>query len=265
MALDVSQSRSLRPINLEPEQEQLLRDLVEAERRVPRSERDQFLIANTVGPAGVQLLHPGWIDSDRRVFEGDLDTLARVGLSAISYPAPRSKGFYVTPEGFTYYGALMRRRGEPLQRVQLSAREYVQSHGFQSRYPSAYSKWAEAENLLWSGDSQRAYTTIGHLLREAMQEFATALVERFRPVNVELDKAKTVARLRVVLAARGLGEKLRAFLDALLAYWGTVSDLVQRQEHGALREGEPLKWVDARRVVFQVAIVMLEIDAAVAM
>lgn len=251
-------------VNLEPEQEQLFRDLVEAERRVARSERRPFIILNTVGPAGVQLSHPGWIDRDRRVFEGDIDTLDRVGLIAFSYPAPSLKGFYVTPEGFTYYGELMQRRGEPIQRIQLSVRDYIQSHLFQARYPLAYSKWAEAENLLWSDDSERAYTMIGHLLREAMQEFATALVERFGPPKVEPDKAKTVSRLRAVLGGRKLSEKLSAFLDALIAYWGTVSDLIQRQEHGALREGEPLKWIDARRVVFQVAIVMLEIDAAMA-
>lgn len=249
-------------VNLEPEQEQLFRDLVEAERRVPRSERIPFIILNTVGPPGVQLGHPGWIDRDRRVFEGDIDILARADLIAFSYPAPSLKEFYVTPEGFTYYGELMQRRGEPVQRIQLSVCEYIQGHVFQARYPSAYSKWTEAENLLWSDDSKRAYTTIGHLLREAMQEFVTALVERFQPSNVELDKAKTVSRLRTVLGERKLSEKLRAFLDALITYWGTVSDLVQRQEHGALREGEPLKWIDARRVVFQTAIVMLEIDAA---
>ena len=64
-----------------------------------------------------------------------------------------------------------------------------------------------------------------------------------------------------LLAERGpdshpvVGERDRAFLDALLTYWGTVSDLVQRQEHGAKKEGEPLMWEDARRVVFQTAIV----------
>ncbi|MBZ0168143.1 hypothetical protein MELA_02059 [Candidatus Methylomirabilis lanthanidiphila] len=251
-------------VNLEPEQEQLFRDLVEAERRVPRPERVPFIILNTLGPAGVQLAHPGWINTDRRIFEGDIDTLARVGLIVISYPSPRLKGFYVPPEGFAYYGEMMRRRGEPVQRVQVSIREYIQSHAFQSRYRSAYAKWQEAENLLWSDDSDKALTTIGHLLREAMQEFATALVERFRPPNVEADKARTVSRIRAVLNAQKLGDKVRAFLDALIIYWGTVSDLVQRQEHGALREGEPLKWIDARRVVFQTAIVMLEIDAALA-
>jgi hypothetical protein len=53
-----------------------------------------------------------------------------------------------------------------------------------------------------------------------------------------------------------------SFAEALLAYFGTVSDLVQRQEHGAQREGAPLRWEDARRVVFQTAMVMLELDRA---
>jgi hypothetical protein len=46
----------------------------------------------------------------------------------------------------------------------------------------------------------------------------------------------------------------------LLAYFGTVSDLIQRQEHGAQKEGEGLMWEDARRVVFQTALVMFELD-----
>jgi hypothetical protein len=252
----------VRHIDLEPEQEQLFRDIVEAERCIPRAERRHFVILNTVGPAGVQFVHPGWRDSDRRIFEGDIDALARVDLIVVSYPSPRLRVFCVTPEGFAYCGEIMRRCGEPVQRIQLSVREYVQSSAFQSRYRSAYAKWAEAENLLWGDDSEKALTTIGHILREAMQEFATALVERFQPPDVEADKARTVSRIRAVLSACKLGNNLRAFLDALLAYWGTVSDLIQRQEHGALREGEPLKWIDARRVVFQVAMVMFEIDAA---
>lgn len=48
-------------------------------------------------------------------------------------------------------------------------------------------------------------------------------------------------------------------LDALVVYWGTVSDLIQRQEHGAQKEGEALRWEDGRRVVFQTAVVMFEI------
>ena len=50
-------------------------------------------------------------------------------------------------------------------------------------------------------------------------------------------------------------------LDALLSYWGAVSDLTQRQEHGALKEGERLTWEDGRRLVFHVAQLMHDVDA----
>lgn len=62
--------------------------------------------------------------------------------------------------------------------------------------------------------------------------------------------------------APGLSERVRAFLEALLAYWGTVSDLANRQEHGATREGESLVAEDARRLVFQTMLVMYELDRA---
>lgn len=120
----------------------------------------------------------------------------------------------------------------------------------------------EAESLLYAEDTENTLTTIGHLLREAMQEFASALVDRFKPPRVDSDKAKTVSRIKAVLGMLRLSDKVSAFLDALIAYWGTVADLVQRQEHGGLKEGEPLRWLDARRIVFQVAVVMMEIDAA---
>ncbi len=45
-----------------------------------------------------------------------------------------------------------------------------------------------------------------------------------------------------------------------MSYWGTVSDLAQRQEHAAEREGEALTADDARRVVWYSALVMYELD-----
>jgi hypothetical protein len=65
-----------------------------------------------------------------------------------------------------------------------------------------------------------------------------------------------------VIARHGgqLGEARSHLLDALLAYWGEVNDLLQRQEHGGQKEGEPLTWEDGRRAVFHTAIVMYEID-----
>jgi hypothetical protein len=133
---------------------------------------------------------------------------------------------------------------------------------FQDRHQAAYQKWTQAETLLWASDSQEQLTTIGHLCREAMQEFTTSLCAAHGVTPS--DPAKTVARVRAVLKEAGasLRETTRAFLDALLAYWGTVSDLVQRQEHGAQKEGEPLAWEDGRRVVFQTLVVMYEVDQA---
>ena len=65
------------------------------------------------------------------------------------------------------------------------------------------------------------------------------------------------------MRTRRPGETLSAFLQALVAYWGTLSDLVQRQEHGGQREARPLVSEDGRRIVFQTLNVMYEIDRAV--
>jgi len=247
---------------LEPEQEQLLMELVEAERKVPREQRHHFMIARTVGPPGVTLIHQGW-GAGRRVFEGDIDTLASLGLLAKASLGSHSDGFYVTPAGFNHYAQLRRAQGQPTERVEAATRTYLDSTSFRQRYPAAYQKWTQAEEQLWGSDSATAFTTIGHLCREAMQEFADALVLRFKPASVDPDKAKTVSRIRSVLGSYGQSStRVRAFFDAMLVYWGTVNDLVQRQEHGALREGEPLTWLDARRVAFQTAIVMFEIDSS---
>jgi hypothetical protein len=71
-------------------------------------------------------------------------------------------------------------------------------------------------------------------------------------------------RLRSVIDSRrsALGSKTLEFLKALVNYWGTVSDLAQRQEHGGQKEGEPLLLDDGLRVVMQTMIVIYEVDSA---
>ena len=59
-----------------------------------------------------------------------------------------------------------------------------------------------------------------------------------------------------------MGDTEKSFLEALLNFWRTVSELVQRQEHGGQKENEPLVWEDGRRVVFQTAMVMYEVDSS---
>ena len=59
-----------------------------------------------------------------------------------------------------------------------------------------------------------------------------------------------------------LGEARGDLLKALGDYSEAALDLVQRQEHGALREGDDLTWHDARRVVFHAGSVMYELAEA---
>ena len=247
-------------ILLEPVQEELLILIVEAVRNTPREERQKFFVIQLEG--GVDFLHhPGMKKSENRIYYGDVEELGRQGLLAIGFEAGRTPNFDVTSLGFRYYEHLKRKKGEAVERVETTIREYLNVPEFRAKYPEAFAKWSSAEDLLWQTDTQQQLTTIGHLCREALQGFVTTLVERYQPPDVNTDKTKTVARLKTVLGfnAAQLGATKKDFLEALLAYWGTVSDLIQRQEHGAYKDGEQLVWEDARRVVFQTMIIMFEI------
>jgi hypothetical protein len=113
---------------------------------------------------------------------------------------------------------------------------------------------------------------IGRLFRDLKERafkgdrvIADALIKRHNISDTQPDKTKTAARVRAVFNAFSakLGDKEKAFLEALLNYWGTIADLTQRQEHGAQKEGRLFIWEDARRVVFQTLLVMFEIDRAI--
>ena len=251
-------------ILLEKDQEDLLAMIVEAARNVPREQRDKFLAIHLEERSQHLIRHQG-LPNETWANLGDIETLAREGLLALTYGNDRtSANFDVTPLGFRYYEYLKQRSGQPSQRIEIQSRNYLNSDYFQRKYPEAYKKWANAETMLWASDSEQQLTTIGHLCREALQEFATVLVDQYKPPNVDQDKKHTIARIDAVLKSQSdrLGTTLKPFLDALLAYWRTVNDLVQRQEHGAQKEGQPLIWEDARLVVFQSIIVMYEIGNA---
>ncbi len=74
-----------------------------------------------------------------------------------------------------------------------------------------------------------------------------------------------MARLKGVFIEKKkvLPSTIHPLLEALIVYWGCVLDIVQRQEHGATKEGEDLVWEDARRAVFNTLTVMFEIDNAI--
>jgi len=249
---------------LEKEQEELLMVLVEASRNVPREQRQKFIAVQTLGRTLAEVIHPGLPNDFEGVYIGDLEILAQQGLLNLSYGQYSSVNFHVTPFGTRYYEWLKGNKREPARQVEQEVRAYLDSDVFRRKYSKAFEKWQEAETLLWEADTEQKQTVIGHLCREALQEFATHLVDRFPPSEVDENKSHTIARLKAVLGQFShLGSTERLFLEALIAYWGTVSDLIQRQEHGAQREKEGLLWEDARRVVFHTMLVMHEVARVV--
>lgn len=248
-------SEQLNQILLEEEQKELLMALVEAWRNMPRDRRHKFLVLE--GLSHIAIVGLGDYPN---LYLGDIETLANTDLLNLSYDSHGAPYFDITPLGFAYYRYLKQREGEPAQRITEDVRTYLEGEVFKSRHPDAYAKWAQAEAILWSSDTEKQLTTIGHLCREAVQLFATSLVERYQPPDVTNDVSKTVKRIAAVLEQHNIGKKTEALLKALLGYWVELNELVQRQEHGAQKEGEALKWEDGRRVVFHTAIAMFEID-----
>jgi hypothetical protein len=244
---------------LEADQVDLLLELIEAALAVDRAER-KFYLSRT---DEADVLHgPG---GSRVVLGEDIYDLISAGLL-------RRRGswvggdveFTIAPEGLAY--AEQRGAMHPMERIADTAPKYLDEPSFRTQYPLAYQRWQDAANLLWSESSLDELTTIGHKTREAVQEFATTLVELAGLHGaVDNDPSHTVARIRGVLNANRdrLGSARYQLLDALLHYWGEVNDLLQRQEHGGQKEGQPLSWDDGRRAVFHTAVVMYELDRTI--
>jgi hypothetical protein len=93
-----------------------------------------------------------------------------------------------------------------------------------------------------------------------MRAFATALIDQHQPSDVDPNPDHARARLRAVIAMRRpkLGDARRAALEALGDLWEATDVLVQRQEHGAAKEGTPLDFADARRAVALTMFLMVD-------
>jgi hypothetical protein len=248
---------------LESEHKELLVTLVEASRNILSKDRQKFFVSQTLSDN--TLLHPGLPNGSLEIYMGDVEELARVGLINLSFVQGGTPIFDVNPSGFAYYEYLKEQNGQPIERIESTVHNYLSSDRFLQKYPVPYKKWLDAENLVWKSESEQQFTTIGHLCREAIQEFANILVGYFQPPNVDMDKSHDIKRVESILKFRAeeLSQTERPFLEALLSYWANTSALIQRQEHGAQKEGQVLVWDDARRIVFHTAILMFEVDKAV--
>lgn len=244
--------------DLDEETVAFLWELVEAARSVPRSQRGDFMLVDTAH--GSVLRHPGL--KRQEIDEGDLRDLIETGLIRITRHAGGSKMFDLRREAFDLYDRAHRDIDQPIAAQERIVTERVASDAFAARHRGAFDKWGSADALLWGEESAKNLTMIGHLCREAMQLFAMELVERHEVADSDPDPAKTVRRLRSVIDARksNISKTNAALMDALVNYWGAVSDSVQRQEHGGQKEGEDLTWEDGRRVLLHTAMVMSECD-----
>ncbi len=251
-------------IDLEEEQQQLLLEMVEEYRLGPRDDSEFWLLMG--GAGSVMLQHMGTNRAWHDVREFDLSALERAGLLAggVTSGRARTKKFDVTPRGLRYFDWLRNRESEPAAQVEDMVRSLVDADWFTSRYPGAHERWSVAVAMLWAPDVDRNLSQIGHLCREAMQEFAEELAGRAGMAEeVDGDKAHTINRVRHVVANRGPSGTPAEFNDALVAYWGVLSDQVMRQEHAWQKEGAPIDWEDARRVALHTLVVLYEVARAV--
>lgn len=257
----------MKSIVLEAEQVRALEILVEASRAQPSNERQPFRGMKDYTTSKERLLVPsrtGLPADFPGFYPGDLEQLASEDLLNLETSPRDTWTFAVTPRGYRYYEWLKQREGQPVARIEQSVRSYVDATGFAQRHPIAWQKWTAAEQHLWAADSVQSGTTVGHLCREAHQEFASSLLARHPVADADADKQKTQKRLRAVLAALPKrSEKVDAVATALVDYWSAVTDLAQRQEHGGLKEGEALVWEDARRLVFATLFAMTELDRSI--
>lgn len=195
---------------------------------------------------------------EEQVLSNDIHALDQAGLlDATSYNYAYGNTYVISPQGRAYYSEVKKRGGESAERQVAEVRNFVDSEAFRAAYPISYARWAEAEALLWSANSDREFTTIGHKTREALQEFATEVVQRFKPPDVDEDPAHVNRRLGAAIAMcrENLGEARSQHLGD---YSEATMALVQRQAHGGQKEGHQLRWTDARRVVFHTVSVMFE-------
>jgi hypothetical protein len=247
-------------MQLEQEQIDLLCLLVETARSIPRDKRDKFHLIEASNESFLKhWALPNWSPD---CYRGDIETLAREGLLNLQMTQNGGFNFDLWPEAFAVYEKIKASHGEPVDAVEQTVRHYLLGYNFQVTYKAAFARWADAERKLWSADSHKELTAIGLLCREAVQEFVDILVRNHKLPDFDPDKSHTIARLKSLIKFKSpsLSSAVSGFLEALLAYFGSLDDLIQRQVHGALKEGQQLQWEDARRIVFQSAVVMYEIE-----
>ncbi|MBN8866043.1 MAG: hypothetical protein J0H98_00670 [Solirubrobacterales bacterium] len=147
------------------------------------------------------------------------------------------------------------------QRSTDEVQRLVSSDGFRAEFPGAYEAWESAEAALREPSSNANLQTVGHHLRTAQLRFATALVEAHDPPDVESDVEKVNKRVGAVIAMYrpDLGEKKRAYLEAMGTTWEATTGVIQRLVHAESKKNEPVHVGDARSATFTMLFLMFQL------
>jgi hypothetical protein len=157
-------------------------------------------------------------------------------------------------------GRQVAREAGGFERGYAAAHRMIASDSFAAAFPKAFGPWADAERLLWGEDAEAQLSTVGHKVREAAQAFATAAIDRYGADEPPSDVKLVKKRLGAVIAHNrsSMSDAKRKVLEDLGDLWESVVDLIERQEHSAQKEGEPVTFEDGRRVVMLTMFLMIE-------
>lgn len=120
---------------LDQEQNELLLTLVEAARNVPRDKRQNFFANDSVGKTYIKVIHEGFPRGESTAFRGDIEELGRADLLALTREDSYTLSFYVKPIEFKYYEEIKKQINEPVQRVELVIKTYLDSDQFKKNIP----------------------------------------------------------------------------------------------------------------------------------
>lgn len=247
---------------LSPRQQALLRSLVEACKAGTDEESREFVVFPFGHDRFVRFIRGAHLPEP--VSEADVNTLVQAGFVRIlRYNRSGRPVYYVTNEGIEFVAADIAENGpQPFveQAVTLVEKQLP------SQFARASELMRDAARRLVEAQDEHGLSEVGHKCREALQEFAEVLCRQYVPPGEQqsIPREKTVQRLKaVVRQVRGrVGDTTSQLLEALVEYWGAVSDLVNKVEHRSQREDRPLTWDDARRAVLYSYLVMAELVGA---
>lgn len=253
-----------RKMELDAEQVDLFIKFVEFYKDIIRDKRFKF-VASHLADGQTIIGHPLKSGKDFKLYKIDFEALLYSGLFQGHYiESIHSMEFIIPLEAIKFYGQFKEELYSPVRNIENNILDYLKAEHFSKRYPATYKKWQAASEFLKKSNASDHLTTIGHLCREVLQEFSDELVALTLTPG-KFEKSKTITKIKAVLdnQPRLRNGTTKEFLSAILQYWGTVSDLVQKQEHDAQSEKEILTLEDAKRIVFHTMIIMYEFDRTI--